>query len=219
MEMFLRPLDVAELFRTGTVVFLGIIFIFLIHYFLREVEITRPVRRLSKSNSGENEEDEILSQRKPAFWQSKSIRVFAGIAALVFCSRLIVYLVGYMSYMLFSNGDSGFLKSFEGIWNRWDCGHYLFIAKNWYVTVTDKKYLIVFFPFYSILIKIFSFVLENYFWSGILVSNLSLLTACIYLYRLVNIDFSEDVSLNSVKYLLFFPFSSYVSVPYSVSLF
>jgi hypothetical protein len=149
----------------------------------------------------------------------REIKLFFLISGAAIGSRLILYLLGYLGGVVFGGVKGDIFKTFEGLWNHWDTGMYTFIAENWYVTVTDKKYLIVFFPFYPILIKFFHLVLKNYFISGIVVSNLSLCFSAYYLYKLVRLDFNKYVSFNAVKYLLIFPFSFFLGACFSDGLF
>lgn len=138
---------------------------------------------------------------------------------LIATTRLFIYVLGYMGAMLFQNQATDFFSSFQNLWNRWDAPHYLSIAENWYLTSGDEKLFIVFYPFYPILIKGANMIINDYFLSGIFVSNLALITACYYLFRLVELDFGEDVPINSVKYFLIFPASFFLGAPFSESVF
>jgi hypothetical protein len=147
------------------------------------------------------------------------IKLFLLISGIAIGSRLMLYFVAYLGAVIIAQVEGSFFKTFEGIWNQWDSGMYIFIAKNWYVTVTDKKLLIVFFPFYPILMKLFNVVLKNYFMSGIVISNLALCFSTYYFYKLVRFDFNKYVSFNAVKYLLIFPFSFFLGACFSDGLF
>lgn len=149
----------------------------------------------------------------------KELLILLKIASLVIATRIFIYIIGYLGVMLIQNTDGGLLDSFQSIWNKWDADHYVFSAENWYVTYGDKKFLIVFFPFYPILINMLYGIINSYFWSGILVSNLSLIAACYYLYKLVKLDFEESIAFKSVKYLLFFPVSFFLAATFSESTF
>ncbi|HEX3047774.1 MAG TPA: hypothetical protein VHY08_23685, partial [Bacillota bacterium] len=75
--------------------------------------------------------------------QVHEIKLFFLISGIAIGSRLMLYLLAYLGAVIIAHVQGSFFKTFEGIWNQWDSGMYVFIAKNWYVTVTDKKYLIV----------------------------------------------------------------------------
>jgi hypothetical protein len=147
------------------------------------------------------------------------LRLFLKLTILTVASRMLIYLLGYLGTMLISNQVPGLVDSFPSLWNRWDSKHYLFIAEHWYVTVTDKKYLIVFFPLYSMAIQMVSWVIGDLFWSGIIVSNLCLAISCFYLYKLTASDFDETVAFRSVKYLLLFPVSFFLGAVFSDGMF
>lgn len=197
-----------EIIKISSLILFGFAFFLIMHYLLRETGIiglpvgtgAEPVGQL-KNNS-----------------EMPSCALFQKIFWFVILTRLAIYLIGYMGVMLFHD-KTGFISWFEPIWNKWDAGHYLFIAQNWYVTVTDKKYLIVFYPLYPVLIKLVQLLVRNYFWAAILVSNAALVVASIYFYKLVNIDYESKIAFNSVKFMLLAPFSFFYAVPYSDSLF
>jgi Gpi18-like mannosyltransferase len=180
------------------------------HFFLKEIGLTAPLAAVPalKDQAGMDS----AGQKK------QNCRILLTVGGLALLTRLGIYILGHMTVMLFHN-QTGVLAWFEPTWNKWDALHYLFIAENWYVTVTDKQYLLVFFPLYPVFIKLFHFVIRNYFWSALVVSNLALIVAAFYLYKLTNLDFDEKISFRAVKYLLFFPVSFFLAIPYSESLF
>ena len=114
------------------------------------------------------------------------------------------FVFAYVSYLL--NTDK-FPDSFISIWNVWDTPHYLNIAGEGYSssTINERHLLIAFFPLYPLLIKIFSFVFQNYHLSSLLVSNIAYGVATYYLYKLVSIDFESNDALKSVMCLSVFP--------------
>lgn len=134
-------------------------------------------------------------------------------------SRLSIYIIGYMSLMISENKAPNFWESMYTIWNKWDAKIYLRIAEHWYPGTGDSKYDLVFYPFYPILIRLLNYPINDYFFSGILVSNICLIVSCFYLYKLTKIDFNSKVAFNSVKYLLIYPFSFFLATTYSDSLF
>ena len=86
------------------------------------------------------------------------------------------FIFAYMSYVIITDS---FPESFISIWNTWDTQHYIKIAKHGYSTriIEDRHLLIVFFPLFPLLTKVFSFVFQNYLLSGLIVSNISYLIA------------------------------------------
>ena len=107
------------------------------------------------------------------------------------------------------------------IWGGWDTGWYMNIAQNGYSVVKNLmgQANYGFFPMYPILIKIASFIFQNYFISALIVSNLFCILSAILLYKLVRLDNDEKTSLRSIKYLFFFPGAFALSLALSESTF
>lgn len=103
-------------------------------------------------------------------------------------------------------------------WSNFDGEHYLALAQNGYQPLTY-----FFFPIYPIAIKIFSLVLGSSLFqlllSGLFVSWLSFLIALIGLFKLIKIDFKENIAKISIILLLLFPTSFYFGSVYTESLF
>lgn len=97
---------------------------------------------------------------------------------------------------------------------NWDGGHYRAIASEGYIR--DQA---VFFPFYSVLIKLLMFLKIPTLWGGLLISHLSIVIALFYLFKLTALDFGEKVAKKAVLAILIFPTSFYLGTVYSESLF
>lgn len=134
-------------------------------------------------------------------------------------SRVAIYLIGILGFMLVKNQHIGFMQSFSSLFVKWDGEHYPFIAQNWYVNYGDKKYLLVFFPLYPVVIRIVALFVQNYIAASFIVSNVSLVIGCIYLYKITEMDFDRDCALRTVKYFLIFPVSFFLSSSFSESMF
>ena len=134
-------------------------------------------------------------------------------------SRVAIYILGILGYMLVKGEHINFLNSFSTLFVKWDGEHYPFLAENWYVNFGDKKYLLVFFPLYPMTIRLVALLVHNYIVAGFVVSNVFLVIGCIYLYKITEMDFEEDIAMRSVKYLLFFPVSFFLGSTFSESMF
>lgn len=101
-------------------------------------------------------------------------------------------------------------------WIKWDSGHYLNIIMNGY----DGKVLPAFFPLYPLAVKTTSLLAFNASPEimGFFLSGLFLLLALIFLYKLTMLDFDRNISLNSIIFLLLFPFSLFFNLIYAESL-
>ncbi len=156
---------------------------------------------------------------KKILFKRRAVRLFFKITLLVVISRLILFLIGYMAIVLFRDESGSFLATLELIWNKWDAGHLLDIAKHGYVKDGEMRFFIVFFPLYPMMVRLFAIITRNYVWAGFLVSNLSLILACFYLFKLVKLDSDEKTANRAVKFLLIFPQSFFLNIVYTDSLF
>lgn len=145
--------------------------------------------------------------------------VYFEIASYCIISRLLIYVTGILGFMLVKNQAVDLAGSFSALFDKWDGNHYIFIAENWYVNFGDKKNLLVFFPLYPTAVKIVSLITFNYQLAGVLVSNISLIIGCIYLYKITEMEFDSDTGIRAVKYLLLFPVSFFLGITFSESMF
>ena len=102
---------------------------------------------------------------------------------------------------------------------RWDSGAYLAIAHQGYGEVHANN---AYFPLYPLLMRLVAAPLggsdDAYLVAGIVISNLALLVALVYLVRLVAIDHEAATGSRTALYLLMFPTSVFLSVVYAESL-
>ncbi len=161
----------------------------------------------------------ILNEKVSSLDNNDTPKIFFTFLSMLIISRLIIYLVGYMGTVIFHGNNLDILTSFKSMWIRWDAPHFLSIAQYGYKNMGEERYLIVFYPLYPLMIRIFYYVVRDYFWSGIFISNVSLLITCFYFYKLLRIDFSHVIAFNSIKYLLIFPFSFFLALTFTDSLF
>ena len=102
---------------------------------------------------------------------------------------------------------------------RWDAKAYVDIAHVGYGAVPANN---AYFPLYPLLMRLVAAPLggsdDAYLVAGLLISNLSLLVALLYLARLVAIDSDAAAGTRAVLYLLVFPTSVFLSVLYPESL-
>ena len=142
------------------------------------------------------------------------------ILCLFVLTRLALETVGYTARTLIWHRPVVTVSDFLNIWNVWDSSWYLEIAKTGYSTAVnylgEANY--AFFPLYPMLIKLAS-VNSHYLLSGLFISNICLLIACIYLYKFVALDSADETALRSIKYLFLFPTAFLFSAVLSESLF
>jgi hypothetical protein len=116
------------------------------------------------------------------------------------------------------------LDSFTDIWNVWDGKLYLDIARYGYSAMPLNGMGMAnyaFFPLYPLLIRLVEPLVGNYAVAGLLVSNLCLLVACVYIYRYVALDSDADArtAARAAKYLILFPMAFLFSAVLTESLF
>lgn len=139
-------------------------------------------------------------------------------------SRALVLFIGYLSNLVIIKGEY-FNRPFTprsllDLFFRWDSGWYLNIAKSGYSYIQGQQSSVNFFPLYPTLINFFSFSFFDSKLIGFILSNLFLLLAGIYLYKLVKLEFKNpDLAYKAVFYLMIFPTSFFFSTPYTESLF
>lgn len=106
-------------------------------------------------------------------------------------------------------------------WANFDGVHYLSIAQDGY-----KSLQYFFFPLYPILmdwgvhcINWGNSLLQNYVWSGLLISHLAFVSATIGIFKLVTVDYDQKLAIVVTLLLLVFPTSFYFDSVYTESLF
>ena len=100
-------------------------------------------------------------------------------------------------------------------WQRFDANWYLAIARAGYEQAGSTVYL----PLYPLLIRAANFLVGNELVAALVVSNLALLGALYYLYRLTEGILGDAAARRTVVFLLFFPTGFFLYAPYGESLF
>lgn len=188
---------------------------------LERMGIVRSCRLFKKPDAPKERKD--LLDRLAGFigiTLSSNLKLVIKISGIVIISRFVIYLFGYFAIMLTQNQAEGFFTAFQSRWYKVDSVLFLNIAQNGYVSQGDDRLLIVFYPLYPLLIKLVSFIFQDLFVSGLVVSTLSLIMACVYIYKLALLEFNDkEIAFNSMKFLLIFPFSFFLGLVFSDGLF
>ena len=108
-----------------------------------------------------------------------------------------------------------------GFWTGTDSYHYLSIARDWYLSEgsIDRLVQLVFLPGYPIAVRLINCILNNYLYSGLLVSLLSFAGAGCVIYRLLLLDFDHPTAIRTIKYFCLLPGAFFFTAPMSESLF
>jgi Predicted integral membrane protein len=119
-----------------------------------------------------------------------------------------------------------FSQMLYSMWAHFDSGFFTGIARRGYQTGPNALAGMsnwAFFPLYPIAIRLliqpFSITGNHAVIAGIIVSNISSLVACIYLYKLATKEFNSVVAQRAVLYMLIYPMSFYLSSVYSEGIF
>lgn len=111
------------------------------------------------------------------------------------------------------------------MWNRFDSGFYISIARDGYAGANSLHSASnwAFFPLYPLLMRLIALPFgsnqNTYNVVGILLANVAVLIALIYLYKLTTKELNSLAAARAVFYLLLFPMSFYLSAIYPESLF
>ena len=139
---------------------------------------------------------------------------------ITFGFRILIILMSLLIFLLFINQENSFnINSFIENWIKWDSIHYIRISNGYKFYIENGLYpTLAFFPLYPFFISIFSFIFSKAL-SGLIVSNLSISIACIFIYKLVCMDYDKKTAKITLLLLNIFPFSFFFSGIMSESVF
>lgn len=105
---------------------------------------------------------------------------------------------------------------FLAVWNRWDTGHYIYIATNGYNPNTENP---AFFPLYPALMAGLDPLLPgDMLAAGLMISSLATLIALVVIFRLVDDLFDAATAERTIVSLVAFPFAFFLVAAYNESL-
>lgn len=156
------------------------------------------------------------TRQKPLTPKKIKFENWIFIALIAFLSRWFFYLMGY-----WMNGENiSFAELIGGAFAvSGDSPHYLYLAEHGYTAVGDQAKLIVFYPLYPLLVRIFNVIFQNYFISGVIVSNLSFMAAACMFYELLRLDYSDKQAASGLCLLMVAPFSMFYGAIFTESVF
>ncbi len=146
---------------------------------------------------------------------------FKKMMLVIVSTRILIFIVVYLIDIFFyTEGYTDFAESFKRAWFIQDSNHYVSIAQDGYTNVGDDKRFIAFYPLYPLLIKVFSYVFQDYMVSGIIISFLGLIIACYFIMKLIMLEFENTkIAKGAIKYILIYPVTFFFSIVYTESLF
>jgi hypothetical protein len=141
------------------------------------------------------------------------------LVAMVISIKALLFLFAGQSYQVLQNERIAGLRGWLEIWNRWDAVNYQRLAQYGYNATGEMKPLLVFYPLYPWMVRLFAFVTHDYLVSAFIVSTLASLVIAIVFHRLVQLDYSKELAQRAVWFLFVFPTSYFLHIGYTESLF
>lgn len=141
-----------------------------------------------------------------------------SVILLVLAIKLLLLCFGAWTYIILDDQSLHSFADIFGLWNRWDGDHYLDLARHGYQSTGDSRLLLVFYPFYPILVHLTAFVLGNILYSAFIVSSAASIALAVVMRRLAALDFPEPVASDAVWFLYIFPTSFFLHIDYTESL-
>lgn len=143
----------------------------------------------------------------------------SNVVATVLSVKALILIFGFQSYQIVTDKPLNDIYWFLGIWKHWDAEQYLAIAQNGYAASGENRFLLVFFPLYPWLIRVFSFIFRDYLLSAFVVSGIASVALGLLFRELVRLDYGEKIAQLSVLFLFVFPTGFFLHIPYTESLF
>ncbi|MCO5212816.1 MAG: hypothetical protein M9936_24210 [Caldilinea sp.] len=140
-------------------------------------------------------------------------------------SRLVIFIAALLGDTFLITEEGHWVADpnspFLSFWAKWDSQWYVQIARDGYWFQPLQQSNVAFFPLYPLYMRLVArFVGGNLILSGFLVSNIALLLALIYLYRLTVLELGDRPSAQrAVFYAAFFPTAFFFNAVYTESLF
>ncbi|MCB0168970.1 MAG: hypothetical protein KDJ97_00335 [Anaerolineae bacterium] len=140
-------------------------------------------------------------------------------------TRLTLFFAAYLSEIAFAESGAGGWHAvadnvFLDVWARFDSGFYLRIVQEGYLFKLGEKSNVAFFPVYPLLTDWLVPLVGQEVLAGVIVSNLCLLGALIFLYRLTKLEFDDaSTARRTVYYIAAFPTAFFFSAVYTESAF
>lgn len=145
------------------------------------------------------------------------------ITGIFVISRLLVLMIAILSASIIEKGEYflewGTPTNALDLFHKWDSHQYLSIIQTGYSYIPGKMSNVAFFPLYPLLIKLFSAIFGHPVAIGFIISNIALLLASIYFYKLIKLDYKDSTAMKSIFFLLISPVSFFFSIVYTEGLF
>ncbi len=132
------------------------------------------------------------------------------------CSLLFRFFVIALSVVIYGlfieKGKDLSIANAINNWTKWDANNYIRISEGYTSYQENGTYpTLVFFPLYSVCLALVRLLVGNAVWAGLIASALLSSLACVYLYKLVCLDYPKQTAQCSVLLLCLFPFGFFYS--------
>ncbi|MFA5802875.1 MAG: mannosyltransferase family protein [Thermoleophilia bacterium] len=142
-------------------------------------------------------------------------------------SRVLVFLFASLGYLLLSPVHEGISVPLDepapwllSIWYQWDANWYMSIITHGYPWIVDEQSNVAFFPLYPLTVRVIGMLFgERFLLAGLILSSAFLFGGMVYLYRLVKIDYGDEIARRSIWLMAIFPTSIFFTTLYTESLF
>jgi hypothetical protein len=129
----------------------------------------------------------------------------------------VTYLAINATFWMVRDEDPVPLREFFNVWNRWDTGHYEYIASNGYDLSTANP---AFFPLYPMLMRALDPVLPGQMLAAsLIIASIACIAALAVFTRLAEDLFDVSTGQRTALYLIASPFGFYLVAGYNESLF
>ena len=177
------------------------------------MRLTRVLRGQESVSGAQNPLGYRRARRAPA-------KEIALVMALAFLSRVLVYLTAYAMLRLSRTTSRTFWDVQRLFWERWDARHYVKIAQWGYATAGEDRFLLVFFPFYPMLMRLLAPLTGgDVFFAGQAISVLCGSASAGMLYALAYPYGGRRTAVLSALYFLLSPLSVFLCSAYTEGLF
>ncbi len=141
-------------------------------------------------------------------------------AAVYLAVASILVFGTYLLHNHLQETPMGFLDYYRQFTTMWDVKHYITIAKDGYTATGDDRFLLVFFPFYPLCIRLLHMVTTlDYVYCASLISIVCAYLAMVMFYQLMRLDYSKEKACYCTLFLVFYPFSFFLFTRMSEALF
>lgn len=137
------------------------------------------------------------------------------VALYMTASRVLLLLFAFMALCLKYPGQDvlAFLS------NSGDVPHFLHLAQYGYSVGDAYENLIVFYPLFPLCIRLVNLLVNNYYLSALLISNISSVIAACCLYKLFSFEVQSSTAKRAVLFLFAYPFAFFTLFAYTEGLF